>query len=309
MAFKAFICEVSGDFVAPEACLACARNGALPGCQMTSPVIQGILTNMRPDDPEALVAAGYGALTVTTLLSCPRKWRLKIECDYAEKPSSLWWAFRGQLVHEMVAAVSQLDQQVIVERRFSMLVEAANLPADVNEIVPASEGMVEITGQPDQVYLDRALLVDYKTTKRVPQPWKTYTCPNSGEVLRQGQWRPRYGTVFECGCGKPHKSKEIETVSPPRAYAGHILQISTYAALLRENGISIEAAEVVYLDMEKILRVSIELMGHEEVLDLLRDRLPGFVQCDLPKPLAPIRGKQPWECRYCVVAKIKELYT
>lgn len=100
MAFKAFICEVSGDFVAPNACLACARTGALPGCQMTDPVIRGILDNMRPDEPEALVAAGYGVLTITTLLSCPRKWRLKIECDYAEKPSSLWWAFRGQLVHE-----------------------------------------------------------------------------------------------------------------------------------------------------------------------------------------------------------------
>ena len=184
-----------------------------------------------------------------------------------------------------------------------MLVENAALPADRNDMVPATDGIVEITGQPDLAYLDRALLVDYKTTKRVPQPWKIYTCPTTGEVLRQGQWRPRYGTVFECGCGKAHKSKEIETVSPPRAYAGHILQICTYAALLRENGIQIEAAEVVYLDMEKILRVSIDLMSHVEVLDLIRDRLPGFVQHDLPEPLAPIRGEQPWECRYCVVAE------
>lgn len=77
----------------------------------------------------------------------------------------------------MVAAASQSDPQVIVERRFSMLVDITDLPANRNNLVPASDGTVEITGQPDQIYLDRGLLVDYKTTKRVPQPWKTYTCP------------------------------------------------------------------------------------------------------------------------------------
>jgi len=301
MVFKAFICEVSGEFVAHHACLACARNGALPGCQMTAPVIGGIQANMRPDEPVALVAEGYGALTMTTLLSCPRKWRLKIEYDYAEKPSNLWWAFRGQLVHEMVAGASLDDPHVIVERRFSMLVDIPNMPVETNSYIPVFDGMVEITGQPDQVYLDRDLLVDFKTTKRVPQPWKTYTCPKTAEVLREGQWRPRYGTVFECACGGKHKAKDIEKVSPPRAYVSHILQLSAYAALLRENGVHIAAGEVVYLDMQQALRVPIELMAQDEVIAMIQERLPGFIQSDLPDPLEPIRGEQPWECRYCVV--------
>lgn len=122
-------------------------------------------------------------------------------------------------------------------------------------------------------------------------------------MLRQGQWRPRYGTVFDCECGEKHKAKEIEKVGPPKAYNSHILQLSAYAALLRENGIPVAASEVVYLDMQQILRVPIELMSQDDVMALICDRLPAFIQHDLPDPLEPIRGDKPWECRYCVAAE------
>ena len=65
--FQGFICEVTAERVTAFHCLACARKGA-PGCTMTAPVVRGILSNMRPAD--------FG-LTVTTLLGCARKARLK----------------------------------------------------------------------------------------------------------------------------------------------------------------------------------------------------------------------------------------
>lgn len=69
MPFEGFICEVSGEVVFPLHCLECARGGA-PGCPMTAPVVKGILDGLRPDD--------FG-LTVTSLLACARKERLKQE--------------------------------------------------------------------------------------------------------------------------------------------------------------------------------------------------------------------------------------
>ena len=57
--FKAFVCEATGEYVDPQSCWQCAQKGALPGCHMTAPVINGIVQNMRPDD--------FG-LTATTVL-------------------------------------------------------------------------------------------------------------------------------------------------------------------------------------------------------------------------------------------------
>ena len=72
MPFEGFICEHTGKKVDVGVCLACTRAGA-PGCPMTAPVIKGIIDGILPDD--------FG-LTVTSLLGCPRKERLKQEWPY-----------------------------------------------------------------------------------------------------------------------------------------------------------------------------------------------------------------------------------
>ena len=115
MPFQNFICEVTGEPTPPQACLACARSGALPGCPMTAPVVKGILANMRPDD--------FG-VTITTLLGCPRKFQLKQEVDYNLRPSEMWWAYRGQLMHDVSARYAQDDPNAVVEQRYSVMVEA-----------------------------------------------------------------------------------------------------------------------------------------------------------------------------------------
>jgi len=309
MPFAAFQCQATGDFVSPQSCIQCACHGALPGCHMTAPTLRGILSNMRPDDPGELAQAllsnrlgtSFGSpLSVTTVLSCPRKWRLKIEYDYGEKPSNLFWAFRGQIAHEIAAHYSDASQN-LVEERLSFLAKPDVMPAEINSHVALSGDQVVISGQPDVVYLERGHLMDYKSTKAVPKTWKTYTCPNTGQILREGQWRPRRGYLFSCACGEDHKPRAIESIGPRRAYQGHIQQVSVYAYMLAENGVEINSAEIVYLDMMEQVRIPVDLISHAEIEKTLGERLCAFLQEDLPPPLKASGDKEPWECRFCPV--------
>ncbi len=280
--FQGFICEVTAEPVSPAECLACARKGA-PGCTMTGPIIKGILSNLRPDD--------FG-LTVTTLLGCARKARLKLEAPYWLKPSELWWSYRGQLLHNVAAQYAKDDAQAIAEQRFSMLVETGG-------------GVVEITGQPDLVLTDLGVLVDYKTTKHMPQPWKTYTCPETGDVIQHGQWalRTKYIECPFCEDGR-HIAKDVLALGKPRAYQGHIQQVSVYAVILRENGIPVHTAEIVYQDMAGQLRIPVELLSAEQVWALLEQRVAVHTQAELPGILTdPDQG---WECDFCPVRSVCE---
>lgn len=295
MSFKAILCIATGEHVTPDSCIACARQGALAGCHLTAPIIKGIVESIRPDD--------FG-LTATTVMSCARKWRLKIEHDYALDPKQSYWAFRGQIAHGIVAETEGADPQAIVEQRFSMWVAMPwqQAPACNPWVQVAGEAVV-ITGQPDLVYLDRKLILDYKTTKAVPQLYKTYTCPTTGAILREGQWRPKRGFVFEdCACGQDHQPRAIETVSPRRAYPGHIWQLSVYAVMLAEQGLAIQSGEIVYLDMAQTVRVPVTLIPAHEVLATLQARLPAFIQPDLPAVLPQENGKDNWACGYCPVS-------
>ena len=275
--FQGFICEITTEPVLPAECLACARKGA-PGCTMTAPVIKGILSNLRPDD--------FG-LTVTTLLGCARKARLKLEQPYWLKPSELWWSYRGQLMHNIAAQYAHEDAQAIAEQRFSMMVQAHGQ-------------LIEISGQPDLVLVDRGVLVDYKTTKRMPQTWKTYTCPEAGNVIQEGQWaiRTKYIECPFCEDGR-HVAKDVLAQGKPRAYQGHIQQVSVYAVMLRENGIPIQTAEIIYQDMAGQLRVPVELLPTAEVWALLEQRVAEHTQAGLPGIITD--AEQTWECDYCAL--------
>ncbi len=77
MPFRRFICKVTGQQVSALHWLCRARSGA-PGCPMTTPVVKGILAGLRSDDFR---------LTVTSLLSCPRKEQPKQEWPFHLRPS------------------------------------------------------------------------------------------------------------------------------------------------------------------------------------------------------------------------------
>ncbi len=154
---------------------------------------------------------------------------------------------QGQLLHNVAAQYAREDKHAIAEQRFSMLVQA-------------NGQVIEITGQPDLVLTDLGVLVDYKTTKRMPQPWKTYTCPITGKVIQDSQWamRTKYIDCPFCEDGR-HIAKDVLVLGKPRAYQGHIQQVSVYALMLRENGISVQTAEIVYQDMAGQLRIPVDL--------------------------------------------------
>lgn len=280
MAFAGFYCEVTEQPVATEQCLTCARAGALAGCPMTAPVIKGILSNLRPDN--------FG-LTVTTLLGCPRKERLKQLHSYWLKPTELWWAYRGQLMHGIAAQYIAGDANAFAEMRLAALFPSGN-----------SDELAEITGQPDLVLLDLKKLVDHKTTKSVPGPWRTWLCPETGAVIRESSfaWRNKMMACPHCETGS-HIAREIVVESAPRAYGRHVQQVSLYALLLAENGIQVESAEIVYQDMSAQLRVPVDLMPRDEAIELLQNRLRLHLQPNIPEVLT--NPTDLWECDFCPV--------
>ena len=278
MSFAGFACEITDEPVTPADCLACARSGPLPGCPMTAPVVKGILDGLRPDD--------FG-LTVTTLLGCARKARLKVGFDYYTRPRELWWSYRGQLLHGVAAAYAASDPHAIAERRFTMVLEAGG-------------AFVEISGQPDLVYTDTAVLIDYKTTKAVPGAWRTYTCPETEQVIREGAYgyRNKYLPCPHCPDGQ-HVAKEIVQERSPRAYRTHIQQVSAYRLLMAENDVHIERALIVYQDMREQLPIEVALLPLDETLALLQSRLEVFTAPDLPPVLS--EPEEVWQCSYCPV--------
>lgn len=283
MPFQNFICEVTGEPTPPQACLACARSGALPGCPMTAPVVKGILANMRPDD--------FG-VTITTLLGCPRKFQLKQEWDYNLRPSEMWWAYRGQLMHDVSARYAQDDPNAVVEQRYSVMVEAP-------------EGLNIISGQPDLVYLDRRHILDFKTIKAVPGPWRAYTCPETGVLIREGPyaWRPKMIACPHCFEGE-HVARQIVREGPPRAKKAHVQQVSLYRLVLAEHGVAVDTAEIVYMDMREQLRIPVELLPLDEAWKLIEQRLALFTTNSLPDILHD--PEEFWECDFCPVRGVCE---
>jgi hypothetical protein len=277
MSLAGFICDAEDLPVTIEGCLACARSGALPGCHQTVPVLNGIAQGLRPDD--------YG-LTVTTLIGCLRKWRLMRETAYWLKPAQSYWAYRGQLLHGVAAHYAADDPHAIAEQRFTLTID-----------LPDGQS-IEVSGQPDLVLRDQRLLIDYKTTKAVPTGWRSYVCPATDQLIAEGPYALRRKSIECPHCARgSHLTKSIETIGPPRAKPHHALQVSLYRLLLHRNGIEVDQAEVLYLDMDKQCRIPVDLLPLDEAERYLRERVALAVQADLPPIL--IDPEELWQCDFC----------
>lgn len=284
MPFRGFVCDITGEQVSPEACLDCAeRGGGRQGdrlCPFTPPILKGLIDGHQPRN-----LMGYSA---TELSGCPRKVILKEEVDYWVAPRQAYWAFRGRLAHALLEAAND-PERALCEQRFYAEVEG-----------------VLVTGQPDVVYPEQGLLVDYKTTKQVPRPHWRYACPDCGQVIRENGWKARKGSQLTCpSCAGTFAEKEIVPEErPAAAYDGHVQQVNVYRWLLACNGIPIDRAEILYLDMAEALRIAVPLWPLEEteiivaaglarLLELGDDGLPYGVQDD---------DRSNWECGFCPVA-------
>ncbi|MEA2008517.1 MAG: PD-(D/E)XK nuclease family protein [Chloroflexota bacterium] len=295
MSFKGFICEVSKEPVSTEECLACARNGAPKKCDMTAPIVRGFINDKRPDN--------FG-VSVTTALGCPRQWRLKIAYDYFTKPSHEWWLFRGTALHAAAEKYAEAEG-ILSETRMNFLVPLGErMPKTVNDYVALAGDSVILTGKPDLVDVERGHILDFKTTKKVPLRHYAYTCPITGEVLREGKFPARYD--FTCGCGETHSGKDIQSIGPPQAMSGHVWQLAIYSLMLEENGVEMYTGEIVYQSMDRQKRILIgsEKMNaaKQEVQDYLVAALPLFTQAEIPAE-ADVPERVKWMCeKYCPVA-------
>jgi predicted RNA-binding Zn-ribbon protein involved in translation (DUF1610 family) len=245
---------------------------------MSPPILRGIIENAQP--------RGLQAYSATELAGCPRQVILKDQEPYDIEPSRAYWLFRGQLGHKIVEEYTH--GEAIVERRFH---------------APLS-GML-LTGQPDVVYPERGVVVDYKTTKRVPQRRKVYACPECEVVLRDGQWKARKGTLLDCPeCGAAWDAHDIGYhYAPARPYDSHIIQLSIYRWLLAQNDVAVDAGEIVYLSMAQTLRLSVELWPVEQTATYLSKRVAGLLETGpdhLPYGIWD-NPDEKWRCTYCDV--------
>ncbi len=293
MPLAGFICDAEDLPVTIDACLACARSGALPGCHQTAPVIAGIVRGLRPDDPAALLKAGFG-LTVTTLIGCVRKARLMRDTAYWLKPAHSYWAYRGTLMHGVAAQYADEADDLIAEQRFAMTVETH------------AGQRVDITGQPDLVLLDQKKLLDFKTTKSVPTGWRAYVCPETDRVISEGPYALRRKSIDcpHCRLGQ-HAVKTIEVISEPRAKRQHVLQLSLYRLLLHRNGIEVNQGEVVYQDMDTQRRVPVKMLSLTDAERFLIERVTLVMQPDLPPILT--EAEEVWQCDFCAARSACEL--
>jgi len=280
MTWQGFLCELTGERVSPADCLACAQaGGGSRGdtlCPWTPALIRGLTQNGKP--------RGLVAYSATELLGCLRKVRLQEETPFWTQPSALYARFRGQLGHTLLAGCA--GEGAVIEERYY---------ADLDGHL--------LTGQPDAVYPARKLVVDYKTTARLPGTWKVYRCPKCGYALYAGSGALRAKrTCSACDDGVEYTVRELALEeSPPRPYGHHVQQLSLYRWLLAQNGIAITTGEIVYLDMSGVLRLRVALTPLEEVAAFLQERLAILTADELPPS---IRKDDPeaWQCRYCDVA-------
>jgi CRISPR/Cas system-associated exonuclease Cas4 (RecB family) len=324
MPFAGFICEVSGESITLQVCLICARSGA-PGCDVGSPaIIAGIIRGQRPPD-FALAAASDerqdlrldAGFSVTELLACPRKTRLLAEYDWWEKPTRLYYAYRGNLMHAEAEKYLSEDPLAAGEARLFWFMRF-------------SGKTIGLSGQPDLLLYDSVLngwkIIDYKTIKEIPSRTYRYVCPSSGKTISETPFRVRGKSLSCAWCNEHHPLEDVrveELLPQPRG--SHALQLQLYALLVEKNiariaqavnrqlaetgsQVSIPtdalviAAELVYLDMSSQKRISVDLLPRPERLDLLKGRLALHIQDDLPAVLT--NPSDLWQCDYCPVREI-----
>ena len=317
--FQGFICEMSGEQVSPDECLGCALAGA-PGCDYGSPaMIAGIARNMRvpgfstriaKENAPGGIQPDFG-FSATELLGCPRKYHLGQMYPWWDKPSKLYWAFRGQIMHERAEQYAALDPFAIVERRLFYYAKVHGRT-------------VVVSGAPDLIRYSSLKegweLVDYKTINKISHFFR-HTCPYTGDVITEMPF-PVNGNAITCyTCGEKHPKREVRIEKIPfQPRDSHSQQMQIYAHLVENvrDRLAAQAneqltrakqefrvpddapevsAELHYMSMKKPKRVSVEIWPVEDRHNFIIDRLKAVLRDDLPPILDDHSAL--WQCNYC----------
>ena len=142
---KGFHCPYGRGDISFADCLEHAKTDP-PECGFVHPILAGIAGNIRGEMAE---------ITVTQLLNCVRKVVLERRHDHFVEPGQLYYAFRGQMFHQIASGVEL--EGTVVEQRFRR--ELAG---------------VTLSGQPDLITPGLRKLYDFKTARRVPRDGQVY---------------------------------------------------------------------------------------------------------------------------------------
>ena len=142
---KGFHCPYGQGDISFADCLEHAKTDP-PECGFVHPILAGIVNNIRGEIEE---------ITVTQLLNCLRKVVLERRHDHYVEPQQLYYAFRGQMFHQIASGVDL--EECVVEQRFKREVAG-----------------ITISGQPDLIVPDHRKLYDFKTARRIPRDGQVY---------------------------------------------------------------------------------------------------------------------------------------
>jgi len=142
---KGFHCPEGRGDLPFEKCLKCAASHRNT-CQFDYPILTAMRRNLREEE----------GISVSSILNCLRKVVLQARNDVYLDPRELYYAFRGQLFHAVIAQ-AQEEKQAIVEERFERTVAG-----------------ITLSGHPDVIYPRHKKLIDYKSTRRIPKDATPY---------------------------------------------------------------------------------------------------------------------------------------
>lgn len=136
-----FICERTEEPISFSECLECSR--IQHPCPFWDTVLQALIEN-NADRPGA-------GLSATMLTGCLRQTYFNLTLDYYQKPSKLWPALRGTMIHSMLEKVKLPNKLIEVRLGYKI------------------DGM-EITGKPDEYDIGRKMIIDYKSKPKGKVP-------------------------------------------------------------------------------------------------------------------------------------------
>jgi len=142
---KGFHCPYGQGDISFADCLEHAKTDP-PECGFVHPILAGIAGNIRGEMAE---------ITVTQLLNCVRKVVLERRHDHYVEPGQLYYAFRGQMFHQIASGIEL--EGAVVEQRFRRVIAG-----------------VTLSGQPDLIAPGLRKLYDFKTARRVPRDGHVY---------------------------------------------------------------------------------------------------------------------------------------
>jgi CRISPR/Cas system-associated exonuclease Cas4 (RecB family) len=153
--------------------------------------------------------------------------------------------------------------------------------------IPMEQAWPTIRGHAVHNLLERVIITDM--VDGYSEPWKerrlSIEVPHPDDSERvltvSGQYDVYYPWL--------ERLIDYKTASriPSEPYEGHVLQVNTYAALLREAGYGVDELYLVYINFQKHVVLPVEVIPHEVMLDAIQQTAWFLQECLEQRVLPP----------------------